>query len=97
MQEHNGFNGTGAVTIREIGTRPLDPLQNTPGSWFARHRLPSQSAPPAYMGKADSIPFMAMEDGCWFNALCTRLKPSHAIELTVVSLDRNVAATVALT
>ena len=38
-----------------------------------------------------------VEDGCWFNALCTRLKPSHAIELTVVSLDRNVAATVALT
>ena len=38
-----------------------------------------------------------VEDGCWFNALCTRVKPSHAIEFTVVSLDRNVAAIVALT
>jgi len=38
------------------------------------------------MGEADSIPFMPMEDGCWFNALCIRVKPSHAIEFTVVSL-----------
>jgi len=55
------------------------------------------------VGEDGSIPFMAMlsetgvEDGCWFNALYTRVKPSHAIELTAVFLDRNVAAIVALT
>jgi hypothetical protein len=29
---------------------------------------------------------------CWFNALYTRVVPSHAIELTAVSLDRSVRA-----
>jgi hypothetical protein len=29
---------------------------------------------------------------CWFNGLYTRVVPSHAIELTAVFLDRNVAA-----
>jgi len=28
---------------------------------------------------------------CWFNALYTRVVPSHAVELTAASLDRNVA------
>jgi hypothetical protein len=32
-----------------------------------------------------------VEDGCWFNSLYTRVVPSHAIELTAVLLDRNVA------
>lgn len=32
---------------------------------------------------------------CWFNGLYTRLLPSHAIELTAVFLDRNVASTMA--
>jgi hypothetical protein len=36
-----------------------------------------------------------VEDGCWFNALYTRVVPSHAIELTAVYLDRNVAAILA--
>jgi hypothetical protein len=41
---------------------------------------------------------MVVEDGpwndlqsCWFNRLYTRVVPSHAIELTAVSLDRGVA------
>jgi hypothetical protein len=29
---------------------------------------------------------------CWFNGLYTRVVPSHAVELTAVFLDRNVAA-----
>ena len=33
-----------------------------------------------------------VEDGCWLNGLYTRVLPSHAIELTAVFLDRNVAA-----
>jgi hypothetical protein len=32
-----------------------------------------------------------VQDGCWFNRLYTRAVPSHAIELTAVFLDRNVA------
>src|SRR5258705_6283009 len=36
-----------------------------------------------------------VEDGCWFNGLYTRVVPSHAIELTAVFLDRNVAAILA--
>jgi hypothetical protein len=36
-----------------------------------------------------------VEDGCWFNSLYTRVVPSHAIELTAVLLDRNVAAILA--
>lgn len=32
---------------------------------------------------------------CWFNGLYTRVVPSHAIELTAVYLDRNVAAILA--
>src|SRR5271166_708846 len=32
---------------------------------------------------------------CWFNALYTRVLPSHSIELTSVFLDRNVAAILA--
>lgn len=31
-------------------------------------------------------------DACWFNGLYTRLIPSHAIELTAIFLDREVAA-----
>jgi hypothetical protein len=31
-------------------------------------------------------------NACWFNGLYTRVVPSHAIELTAVSLDRNVRA-----
>lgn len=30
-------------------------------------------------------------NSCWFNAFYSRILPSHAIELTAVSLDRNVA------
>jgi hypothetical protein len=29
---------------------------------------------------------------CWFNSLYTRVVPSHAVELTAIFLDRNVAA-----
>ena len=36
-----------------------------------------------------------VEDGCWFNGLYTRILPSHAVELTSVFLDRNVAAILA--
>ena len=36
-----------------------------------------------------------VEDGCWFNGLYTRVVPSYAIELTVVFLDRKVAAILA--
>ena len=36
-----------------------------------------------------------MEAGCWFNWLYTRVVPSHAIELTAVFLDRNVASILA--
>ncbi len=32
---------------------------------------------------------------CWFNGLYTRVVPSHAVELTAVLLDRNVAAILA--
>jgi hypothetical protein len=31
-------------------------------------------------------------NSCWFNGLYTRVVPSHAVELTAVFLDRNVAA-----
>ena len=34
-------------------------------------------------------------DGCWFNALYSRILPSDAIELTAIFLDRNVAAILA--
>jgi hypothetical protein len=36
-----------------------------------------------------------VEDGCWFNALYTRVVPSNAVELTAVFLDRNVASILA--
>jgi hypothetical protein len=36
-----------------------------------------------------------VQDGCWFNGLYTRAVPSHAIELTAVFLDRNIAAILA--
>ena len=36
-----------------------------------------------------------VEDGCWLNGLYTRVLPSHAIELTAVFLDRNLAAVLA--
>ena len=36
-----------------------------------------------------------IENGCWWNGLYTRVVPSHAIELTAVFLDRNVAAILA--
>jgi hypothetical protein len=36
-----------------------------------------------------------IEDGCWFNALYTRVVPSHAVELTAIFLDRNVTAILA--
>ena len=36
-----------------------------------------------------------VDDGCWLNGLYTRVVPSHAIELTAVFLDRNVAAILA--
>jgi hypothetical protein len=36
-----------------------------------------------------------VQDGCWLNRLYTRAVPSHAIELTAVFLDRNVAAILA--
>ena len=36
-----------------------------------------------------------VQDGCWLNRLYTRALPSHAIELTAVFLDRNVAAILA--
>jgi hypothetical protein len=38
-----------------------------------------------------------VEDDCWFNGLYTRVVRSHAIELTAVFLDRNVAAILACT
>lgn len=34
-------------------------------------------------------------DSCWFTGLYTRVLPSHAIELTAISLDRQVAAILA--
>jgi len=34
-------------------------------------------------------------DACWFNGLYTRVLPSHAVELTAVFLDRNIAAILA--
>jgi hypothetical protein len=34
-------------------------------------------------------------EDCWFNGLYTRIVPSHAVELTAVFLDRNVAAILA--
>jgi hypothetical protein len=37
----------------------------------------------------------AVVEGCWFNGLYTRIMPSHAVELTAVSLDRGVAAILA--
>jgi hypothetical protein len=36
-----------------------------------------------------------VEDACWFNGLYWRIVPSHAVELTAVFLDRNVAAILA--
>jgi hypothetical protein len=38
---------------------------------------------------------VAEDDGCWLNALYTRVLPSHAVELAAVFLDRNVAAILA--
>jgi hypothetical protein len=35
---------------------------------------------------------VAIEHGCWFNALYLRVLPSHAVELTSAYLDRRVAA-----
>jgi hypothetical protein len=47
---------------------------------------------------------VVLEDGpwydtrsCWFNSLYTRVVPSHAVELTAVSLDRSVANTIGRT
>ena len=37
---------------------------------------------------------VAVEDDCWFNALYTRVVPSHAIEMTSALLDRRVATTI---
>jgi hypothetical protein len=37
----------------------------------------------------------AVVESCWFNGLYTRIMPSHAVELTAVSLDRGVAAILA--
>jgi transglycosylase-like protein with SLT domain len=37
---------------------------------------------------------VVVEDGCWFNALYTRVVPSHAIEMTSAFLDRRVAGAV---
>jgi hypothetical protein len=34
-------------------------------------------------------------DGCWFNALYTRVVPGHAVEMTAALLDRSVARLVA--
>ena len=36
----------------------------------------------------------AVEEGCWFNVLYTRVVPSHAIEMTSAFLDRRVAGAV---
>jgi hypothetical protein len=36
-----------------------------------------------------------VEDGCWFNAFYSRVVPKHAIELTAIFLDRNVATILA--
>lgn len=38
---------------------------------------------------------VVVEDSCWLNGLYTRIVPSHAVELTAVSLDRGVAAILA--
>lgn len=38
---------------------------------------------------------VAIEEGCWFNALYMRVIPSHAIELTAAWLDRRVALAIA--
>lgn len=38
---------------------------------------------------------VAIEDGCWFRSLYTRVLPSHAVELTAALLDRDVARTLA--
>jgi hypothetical protein len=37
----------------------------------------------------------AIEEGCWFNGLYTRVIPSHAVELTSAYLDRRVEAALA--
>ena len=34
---------------------------------------------------------VALEDGCWFRSLYTRVLPSHAVEMTSALLDRDVA------
>lgn len=38
---------------------------------------------------------VALEEGCWFTFLYTRVVPGHAIEMTSAYLDRRVAATLA--
>jgi hypothetical protein len=38
---------------------------------------------------------VAIEDGCWFNALYLRVVPSHSVEMTSAYLDRRVADTLA--
>jgi hypothetical protein len=38
---------------------------------------------------------VALEEGCWFTGLYTRVMPSHAVEMTSAYLDRRVAAVVA--
>ncbi len=38
---------------------------------------------------------IVVADGCWFNGLYMRVVPSHAVELTAIFLDRNVAAILA--
>jgi hypothetical protein len=38
---------------------------------------------------------VALEEGCWFTSLYTRVMPSHAVEMTSAYLDRRVAAVLA--
>jgi hypothetical protein len=38
---------------------------------------------------------IVVTDGCWFSGVYSRILPGHAIELTAVYLDRNVAAILA--
>jgi hypothetical protein len=38
---------------------------------------------------------VVVEEGCWLNALYSRIMPSHAVELTAIFLDRSVAGILA--
>jgi hypothetical protein len=86
-----------------------DPLARTYWRWrlswnpFAIYQ-PASSAVGMYQmtdaAFADARPYcirdhVVAERGCWFGPFYSRLVPSHAVELTAISLDRQVAAILA--